>query len=66
MQVFVNDKTFECSPGMTLAEILEANSIKTDNVAVAIDFNVIPRAEWGKTVPLDGSKIIVIKAVQGG
>ena len=46
MQVFINDKSFECAPG--------------------VDFNVIPRPDWGKTVLQDGSKIIIIKAVQGG
>lgn len=51
---------------MTLAEVLEASGIATENAAVAVDFEVVPRAEWDKTVPRDGSKIIVIKAVQGG
>jgi len=66
MQVFINDKPFECAAGMTLAEVLEASGIATENAAVAVDFEVVPRAEWDKTVPRDGSKIIVIKAVQGG
>ena len=59
MQVFINDKSFECAPGTTLHEVLAAN-------AIPVDFNVIPRPDWGKTVLQDGSKIIVIKAVQGG
>ena len=59
MQVFINDKSFECTPGTTLPEVLEAN-------AIPVDFNVIPRPDWGKTVLQDGSKIIIIKAVQGG
>ena len=66
MQVFINDKAFECAPGTMLPEVLEANAIPTDNGAIAVDFNVIPRADWGKTVLQDGSKIIIIKAVQGG
>ena len=66
MQISINDKTFECHAGATLPEVLEANNIKTENIAVAIDFNVIPRPEWGKTILQDGSKIIIIKAVQGG
>lgn len=40
--------------------------IPTGNIAIAVDFNVIPRPDWGKTVLQDGSKIIIIKAVQGG
>ena len=66
MQVFINDKSFECAPGTTLPEVLEANAIPTGNIAIAVDFNVIPRSDWGKTVLQDGSKIIIIKAVQGG
>ena len=49
MQVFINDKSFECAPGTTLPEVLEANAIPTGNIAIAGD-----------------SKIIIIKAVQGG
>ena len=66
MQVFINDKSFECAPGTTLHEVLAANAIPTGNIAIAVNFNVIPRPDWGKTVLQDGSKIIVIKAVQGG
>ena len=66
MQVFINDKSFECAPGTTLPEVLEANAIPTGNIAIAVDFNVIPRPDCGKTVLQDGSKIIIIKAVQGG
>ena len=66
MQVFINDKSFECAPGTTLPEVLEANAIPTGNIAIAVDLNVIPRPDWGKTVLQDGSKIIIIKAVQGG
>ena len=66
MQVCINDKSFECAPGTTLPEVLEANAIPTGNIAIAVDFNVIPRPDWGKTVLQDGSKIIIIKAVQGG
>ena len=66
MQIFVNDKVLECPTGTTLPEVLEANGIKTDNIAIAVDFSVIPRSEWHQTVLQDGSKIILIKAVQGG
>ena len=66
MQIFINDKVFECPAGVTLPEVLEANDIKTDNIAVAVDFSVIPRPNWNKTVLQDGNKIIIIKAVQGG
>ena len=48
MQVFINDKSFECAPGTTLHEVLAANAIPAGNIAIAVDFNVIPRPDWGK------------------
>ena len=35
MQVFINDKSFECAPGTTLHEVLAANAIPTGNIAIA-------------------------------
>ena len=66
MQIFINDKAFECPEGATLRQALEANGIETSHVAVAVDFTVIPRGGWDTTPLKDGSKIIIIKAVQGG
>ncbi|WP_366945627.1 sulfur carrier protein ThiS [uncultured Nocardioides sp.] len=34
-------------------------------IAVAVDLSVLPRSQWGVTVP-DGAKIDVVTAVQGG
>ena len=66
MQVYINDKALECPENATLREALETNGIETRNVAVAVDLTVIPRGEWDTTRLKDGSKIIIIKAVQGG
>ena len=51
---------------MSLEEVLERRGVPTGNVAVALDFTVVPRGEWERTMVRDGSRIIVIKAVQGG
>lgn len=56
MQIFINDKNIECPTGATLLEILEANHIITENIAIAVNFSVIPRPSWGQTVLQDGSK----------
>lgn len=66
MQVYINDKAWECPENATLKEALEANGVETSHVAVAVDYAVIPRGEWDATRLKDGSKIIIIKAVQGG
>ncbi|MDR1274504.1 MAG: sulfur carrier protein ThiS [Odoribacteraceae bacterium] len=66
MRVFINDKAVECESGATLTALLEANGVATDNVAVALDFEVIHREAWDATTPQEGSSIIIIKASQGG
>ena len=43
MQVFINDKSFECTPGTTLPEVLEANAIPTGNIAIAVDFKMVAK-----------------------
>jgi len=35
-------------------------------VAVAVDGEVLPRAEWGRTWLGDGARVEVLQAVQGG
>lgn len=66
MKVFINDQEISCSDTMPLSEILIANHIPLVNIAVAMDNSVVPKAAWATTIPQDGSRIIIIKAVQGG
>lgn len=66
MEIFINDNAFICGDNLSLSEILDLHHISSANIAVAIDSCVIPKSQWG-TVPVkEGSKIIIIKAVQGG
>jgi sulfur carrier protein len=52
--------------GRTVKQILEAKSIATRGVAVAINGEVIRRADWETTV-VDGSDALeVVTAVAGG
>lgn len=66
MQVFVNDKVLDCQQSITLAEALKTAGIQTENVAVAVDYAVVPKQEWETTVLEDKCNIIVIRASHGG
>lgn len=66
MQIEINDNKIECEDGLSLAEVLRQQKVQTAYVAVAVDFAVVPKTDWENTVVRDGSKIIIIKAVQGG
>lgn len=66
MQIFINDSPCECPENSTLSDVLKAQHISSPNVAIAIDDTVIPKNQWETTIVREGSKILLIKAVQGG
>lgn len=66
MQIFINDISSECPENITITQLLAQQEIQPVNIAVAIDDAVVSKANWDTTVLQDGSRIIIIKAVQGG
>ena len=50
----------------TLLQLLEAEGLARPGVAVAVDRNVVPRAQWDATPLRYGMEITVIQAVCGG
>ncbi len=66
MQIFINDTPTECPENITITQLLVQQEIQPVNIAVAMDDSVVSKANWDTTVLKDGSRIIIIKAVQGG
>lgn len=66
MEVFVNRKPVEVEGPMTLAGLLAREGIPAEEVAVAVNNRVVPRAEWAATQLEEQMKITVIRAVCGG
>jgi sulfur carrier protein len=66
--VEVNGEATELADGATVAEVVERvrPGHTGRGVAVAIDAEVVPRAEWGRRRVGDGDRIEVLTAVQGG
>ncbi len=53
---------------LTVRALLDAVEVDADarGVAVAVDAEVVPRAEWETYSVIDGSRVEVLIAVQGG
>jgi sulfur carrier protein len=67
MNVFVNNSLLEIPTRSKVAEALETlNIISAKGIAIAVNGNVIPRAEWEQFELNSEDKITVIKATQGG
>jgi sulfur carrier protein len=66
MTVTVNGQHWQLPHGATLADVLERLGAPSGGVAVALDGAVVPRKSWSGTALLDGARIDVVTAVQGG
>ncbi|MFN8072507.1 MAG: sulfur carrier protein ThiS [Mycobacterium sp.] len=65
MKVTVNDNEVNVDDDTTVAALLEALGFPDKGVAVAVNWAVLPRSEWGTAVPAD-ARVEVVTAVQGG
>jgi sulfur carrier protein len=66
VQVIVNGEAREVPDGATVASIVESVTQAPSGVAVALNGEIIRRAEWAKTATRDADRLEVLTAVQGG
>jgi thiazole synthase len=68
MKVELNGEVVALPEGASLIEAIEASGANREQrgVAVAIDGEVVPRSEWGRTSLREGQKVEVLAAIQGG
>jgi sulfur carrier protein len=68
MTVTVNGEARELPAGATVASLIESlqNAPEGRGVAVALEGEVVPRAQWPTTQLSDGATVEVVVAVQGG
>lgn len=68
MKVVLNGVEREVPKGASVGEAVALSGAPEDErgVAVAVEGEVVPRAEWGERTLADGDAIEVVHAVQGG
>lgn len=67
MQIFINDKELTLADGATLAQAAATAGVQAkQGVAVAVNLEIVPAAEWNKRKLSQGDKITLIKAFYGG
>ena len=68
MRVVLNGDTLELADGATVATALEALDLPGAGrgVAVAVDAEVVPRGQWGRTELHEGARVEILRAIQGG
>jgi sulfur carrier protein len=68
LHVTINGEERELPAGATVAGVIATldNAPEGRGVAVAVEGEVVPRAQWPSTELHDGAKVEVVVAVQGG
>lgn len=66
MTVTVNGRPHELEAGTTVAAVVASLTSATGGVAVAVNEDVVPRAAWAATALVEGDRVEVLTAVQGG
>jgi len=66
IHIKVNNKAHQFPDKITLDQIISRLDISVNGIAIAINQNIIARADWVTTTPFDGDAVLIIKATQGG
>ena len=68
MNVLINGRETELADGATVLAAVEALELPAAGrgVAVAVDAEVVPRAQWPERELSDGAHVEVVRAIQGG
>jgi thiazole synthase len=68
VRIDLNGEPLELDDGATLDLAVRESGVggETRGVAVAVDGEVVPRAEWGSTALVEGQRVEVLAAIQGG
>ena len=62
----LNDTLHQVPEGTTLAEFVGSIGLTPDGIAVAVDFEVVPKEKWAEFVLTDQLELMMIHAVSGG
>jgi len=66
MIVWLNDERRDVPAGTTIAALMAEHGVAEKGVAVAVDGTVVPRASWMTVRLVEGTRVEVLTAVQGG
>jgi sulfur carrier protein len=66
MNITLNGKPHELDGAVDVITLLKSLNVKPEQVAVAINGEVVPRREWPRTGVSEGDAVEVVRAVGGG
>jgi sulfur carrier protein len=65
MKIVLNGQE-QTTASITLSQLIEQLGMKQDRVAVELNRNIVPRAQWPETNLSEGDKLEIVHFVGGG
>ncbi len=66
MQLFINGEAKTFSGVETLGALIEQLGMKGDRVAVELNRDIVPRAQWNESMLQEGDRLEIVHFVGGG
>jgi len=66
MHIFVNGDLRSFPDSLSLIQLIEQLGLKGDRVAVELNREIVPRAQWAATELHDGDRLEIVHFVGGG
>ena len=66
MEVILNDKSYSVKENTSIADFIEELGLKPEGIAIAINYEVVPKEQWAKTILTDKMELMLIHAASGG
>lgn len=66
MKIQINGDARDFPDPLSLAALLEQLGMKADRVAVELNREIVPRAQWAQTSLRDGDRLEIVHFVGGG
>lgn len=66
MIIRLNGKNYDVEDGIRLSAFIEMQGLKPEGLAVAIDYNVVPKSQWRETILQENQELMLVHAVSGG
>jgi sulfur carrier protein len=66
LHIQVNGDSQELPDGASLEDLVEKLSLPTTRIAIELNKNVARRADWAKTILVEGDRVEIVHFVGGG
>ena len=66
MNIIVNGDKVEMAGGATVKTLAEQQNLPDRGVAIAVNNDMVPRADWENKTLNEGDDVVIIRAVCGG